>query len=48
MDFIFTNICPNIHSNNDTCFLCKPIKVKKIKINELWIKPDKLYVNSKI
>ena len=38
----FKNICPNIHSNNTTCFLCvkKNKKVKKIvkenKINVLY------------
>ena len=38
----FKNICPNIHSNNTTCFLCvknnKKVKkiVKENKINVLY------------
>lgn len=33
MKLNFINICPNIHSNNTTCFLCVK-KIKRVKKNE--------------
>jgi len=41
MEFNFKYICPNAHSNNTTCFLCKKvIKIKKIVKNK---KIDTIY-----